>query len=75
MSPAQLAAAVNTAEPSFIRVEADEGTYNLHVMLRFELERAMVRGDLKPADLPGAWNERFKELFGLDVPSDAKGCM
>jgi len=75
VSPAQLAAAVNTAEPSFIRVEADEGTYNLHVMLRFELERAMVRGDLKPADLPAAWNERFKELFGLDVPSDAKGCM
>ncbi|MFG0307161.1 MAG: carboxypeptidase M32 [Phycisphaerales bacterium JB040] len=75
VSPAQMAKAVNTAQPSFIRVEADEGTYNLHVMLRFDLERAMVRGDLAPGDLPGVWNERFRELFGLDVPSDAKGCM
>ncbi len=67
--------AVNTAKPSLIRVEADEATYNLHVMLRFELERALLRGDLEAADVPGAWNARFKELFGIDVPDDTRGCL
>ncbi len=67
--------AVNIVEPSFIRVEADEGTYNLHVMLRFELERAMLAGDLSVADLPGAWNEKVKSFLGLDVPDDANGCL
>ncbi|MEQ8769291.1 MAG: carboxypeptidase M32 [Phycisphaerales bacterium] len=67
--------AVNTANPSFIRVEADEATYNLHVMLRFEMERALLRGDLEAADVPAAWNARFKELFGLDVPDDRRGCL
>ncbi|MCA9446191.1 MAG: carboxypeptidase M32 [Candidatus Omnitrophica bacterium] len=67
--------AMNTCTPSFIRVESDESTYNLHVMLRFELERAMISGDLAIKDLPGAWNEKFKSMLGLDVPSDAKGCL
>ncbi|MCW5756326.1 MAG: carboxypeptidase M32 [Phycisphaeraceae bacterium] len=67
--------AVNIVRPSFIRVEADEGTYNLHVMLRFGIERAMIAGDLSIGDLPGAWNERFKQLLGLDVPDDAHGCL
>jgi carboxypeptidase Taq len=67
--------AVNTCEPSLIRVEADEGTYNLHVMIRFELERAMIRGDLSIADLPGAWNERYRELLGVEVPDDRRGCL
>lgn len=67
--------AVNTCEPSLIRVEADEGTYNLHVMIRFELERAMIRKDLSVADLPGAWNERYRELLGVEVPDDARGCL
>ncbi|MBN9519283.1 carboxypeptidase M32 [bacterium] len=67
--------AVNEVKPSFIRVEADEATYNLHVALRFELELALVSGDLPVADLPGAWNERFKALLGLDVPDDARGCL
>ena len=67
--------AMNTCTPSFIRVESDESTYNLHVMLRFELERAMISGDLAISDLPGAWNEKFKSMLGLDVPSDAKGCL
>lgn len=67
--------AVNTAKPSLIRVEADEATYNLHVMLRFGLERAMVTGDLSVADLPAAWNERFKALLGIDVPDDRRGCL
>jgi len=67
--------AVNIVRPTLIRVEADEGTYNLHVMLRFELERAMIAGDLAVADLPGAWNERFEQLLGLAVPDDARGCL
>lgn len=67
--------AVNIVRPSYIRVEADEGTYNLHVMLRFGIERAMIAGDLSINDLPGAWNERFKQLLGLDVPDDKNGCL
>ena len=62
-------------EPSFIRVEADEVTYNLHVMLRFDLERAVVHGDLPVADLPAAWNERFENDFGRRPPSDAEGVL
>ncbi|MEO0482710.1 MAG: carboxypeptidase M32 [Planctomycetota bacterium] len=74
-TPESMYRAVNTAIPSYIRVEADEATYNLHVLLRFEIERALVRGDLAPKDLPGVWNSRFKELFGLDVPDDRRGCL
>jgi carboxypeptidase Taq len=67
--------AVNDVRPSFIRVEADEATYNLHILLRFELEQALVSGDLKPADVPGAWGEKFRVSFGLTPPDDAHGCL
>lgn len=67
--------AVNDVQPSFIRVEADEATYNLHIILRFELEQALMTGDLKPAEMPGAWNERFQKLLGLTPPGDAQGCL
>ena len=67
--------AVNTASPSFIRVEADESTYNLHIMLRFELERALARGDLKVRDIPGAWNAKVKDFLGVSVPDDKRGCL
>ena len=67
--------AVNYSEPSYIRVEADEATYNLHIMLRFELERAIIKGDLKPSDVPGEWNKRFKEYVGIEVDTDANGCL
>ncbi|HYH63766.1 MAG TPA: carboxypeptidase M32 [Urbifossiella sp.] len=67
--------AVNEVKPSLIRVEADEATYNLHVALRFEIELGLISGDLAVADLPGAWNERFKTMLGLDVPDDARGCL
>ncbi len=67
--------AINDVKPSLIRVESDEATYNLHIALRFELELGLLSGDLKVADLPGAWNERFKALLGLDVPDDARGCL
>ena len=71
----QFYGAVNHVAPSFIRVEADEVTYNLHILLRFELERALIKRDLKPADVPGEWNKRFKEYFGMDVDTDANGCL
>lgn len=67
--------AVNVVEPGFIRVESDEVTYNLHIMLRFDLERAMIRGDLACSDLPGAWNERMKNDLGLTVHEDRVGCL
>jgi carboxypeptidase Taq len=67
--------AINDARPSYIRVDADEATYNLHILLRFELEQALIKGDLPPADVPGAWNETFKRYLGLAVPDDARGCL
>lgn len=60
---------------SFIRVDADEITYPLHVILRYRLERAIIAGTLEVTDLPGAWNEQFKALIGIDVPDDAQGCL
>ncbi len=67
--------AVNKSYPSYIRVEADEVTYNLHVLLRFELENDMLEGRLKVRDLPEAWSEMFKSYFGLDVPNDREGVL
>lgn len=67
--------AANIVSPSFIRVEADEATYNLHIMLRYRIERALVNGDLAVRDLPGEWNKTFKEYLGLDVPDDRRGCL
>ena len=75
VSPDDWLFAINDVQPSFIRVEADEATYNLHIILRFELEQALMTGGLKAADVPGAWNERFQKSFGLLPPSDAKGCL
>jgi carboxypeptidase Taq len=67
--------AINDVQPSFIRVEADEATYNMHIILRFELEQALIGGQLPPADVPAAWNEKFRQSFSLTPPSDAKGCL
>ena len=72
---AQVHEALMVVRPSFIRVEADEVTYNLHVMLRFDLERAVVHGELAVADLPAAWNERFEADFGLRPANDAQGVL
>lgn len=63
------------AEFSPIRVEADEATYDLHILLRFGLERRMVSGDLAVADVPAAWNESFRELFGFAPKDDRHGCL
>lgn len=67
--------AINAVQPSFIRVEADECTYNLHVILRYEIERALIEGTLAPAEVPDVWNEKVKAYLGLDVPDDAQGCL
>ncbi|EPG73153.1 carboxypeptidase Taq M32 metallopeptidase [Leptospira fainei serovar Hurstbridge str. BUT 6] len=64
---------VNRAKPSLIRVEADQITYNLHIILRFRLERALLRRELKLKDLSGAWNAGMKELLGIEVPNDSQG--
>ena len=67
--------AINKVEPSLIRVEADEATYNLHIMVRFELEIQMMEGDLEATDLPEAWNRKFEDFLGLVPPDDAKGVL
>jgi carboxypeptidase Taq len=67
--------AINEVVPSFIRVEADEVTYNLHILVRFEIEQAFFSGDLLPKDVPSAWDEKFKSYFGLLPPDDAQGCL
>jgi carboxypeptidase Taq len=67
--------AVNRIKPSFIRVEADEVTYALHVVLRFELEQQLIDGTLAIKDLPEAWNSRFEEFFGIEVKDDADGVL
>ncbi|MGH2950265.1 MAG: carboxypeptidase M32 [Solirubrobacteraceae bacterium] len=72
---ARLYRAVNTVQPSLIRIEADETTYNLHIVLRFELELALVDGSLDVADLPAAWDEATERLLGLEVPGPADGVL
>ena len=67
--------AVNKSHPSYIRVEADEVTYNLHIMLRYELENEMLEGKLKVKDLPEAWNTRMKSYLGINVPNDREGVL
>lgn len=67
--------AVNEVSPSFIRVEADEVTYNLHIMLRFDMERDLINGNLQPDDVPAAWNERFTSDFGMTPSTHAEGCL
>jgi carboxypeptidase Taq len=68
-------AAINEVRPSLVRVDADEVTYNLHILIRFELERAMIEDDLQAAELPAAWNEKYQKYLGITPPSDADGCL
>jgi len=67
--------AINKVQPSLIRVEADEATYGLHIILRFELERAMIAGAVALEDLPEAWNARVRQYLGVEVPDDAHGVL
>ena len=66
---------IHRSEFSFIRVEADEATYDLHILLRFGIERRLLNRELKVKDVPAAWNDEFKSLFGLTPPDDAHGCL
>lgn len=67
--------AVNAVKPSLIRVEADEVTYNLHIILRFEMERGLLNGDIGVEDVPAAWNERMNTILGITPPDDRRGCL
>jgi carboxypeptidase Taq len=66
---------VNRVEPSLIRVEADEATYNLHIFVRFELEKEMIDGGLNPRELPERWRDAYTEMLGVEPPNDAKGVL
>jgi carboxypeptidase Taq len=67
--------AINDVQRSFIRVEADEATYNMHIILRFELEQALIGGELEARDVPAAWNDKFHKFFQLTPPSQAMGSL
>jgi carboxypeptidase Taq len=67
--------AINDVRPSLIRTESDEVTYNLHVLVRFELEQSLLDDDLRVADLPGAWNEKYRSYLGIEPPNDANGVL
>ena len=71
----QFYAAINRVKPSLIRVEADELTYNLHVMLRFEIEQDLIEGRTKPEDLPGIWNQKMEQYLGIVPSNDAEGVL
>ena len=67
--------AINKAEPSLIRTEADELTYALHIMVRYEIEKQMIGGTLEVKDVPAEWKRLYKEYLGVDVPNDREGCL
>lgn len=67
--------AVNKAQPSLIRTEADELTYSLHIMVRYEIEKQLIGGTLAVGDIPAEWNRLYKEYLGIDVPDDKRGCL
>ncbi len=73
--PSEIFAEVNCVEPSLIRVEADEVTYNLHIMIRFELEQELLEDRLSISDLPEAWNTRYEQYLGIRPPNDADGVL
>jgi carboxypeptidase Taq len=67
--------AINQVSPSLIRVEADEATYNLHILIRFELEQALISGDLPVDELPSAWNQQYRDCLGVQALSDNDGVL
>ncbi|HEX8333079.1 MAG TPA: carboxypeptidase M32 [Segetibacter sp.] len=67
--------AINKVKPSLIRTEADELTYHFHVMIRYELEKQLIAGNLPVKDIPAFWNEQYKKLLHVDVPDDKNGCL
>ena len=75
VSERELYEAVNIARPSLIRTEADELTYSLHILIRYELEKAFINGDITVDKIPALWNAKYKEYLGIDVPNDVDGCL
>jgi carboxypeptidase Taq len=73
--PAAFARALNRVQPSLIRIEADEVTYNLHILIRFEMEQAMVNGDVAIESLPKMWNQKYKDYLGIEPPTDSEGIL
>ena len=75
VSAEQFYRAVNKAQPSLIRTEADELTYCLHVMVRYEIEKQLIGGTLEAKDVPAVWAKLYKEYLGIEVPNDRDGCL
>lgn len=75
VTPHELYLAVNRAEPSLVRTEADELTYSLHIVIRYEIEQLLIAGEATAADVPALWNERYRSYLGIDVPTDTLGCL
>jgi len=67
--------ALNKVQPSLIRVEADEVTYNLHIIIRFELEKALVNGEISVESLPALWNAKYRAYLGIEPPNDSDGVL
>lgn len=75
VGPQQLFAAVNKVKPSLIRTEADELTYHFHVMIRYTLEKKLIERSMEAKDIPAFWNESYRQLLGVTVPDDKRGCL
>lgn len=75
VSERELYEAVNIAKPSLIRTEADELTYSLHIVVRYEIEKALINGEITVDMIPELWNRKYKEYLGVDVPNDTEGCL
>jgi carboxypeptidase Taq len=75
LDPHRMFRAVNVMKPSFIRVEADELTYNLHIVMRYELENSLINGEMEVAQIPSEWNRRMDKYLGIVPPNDALGCL
>ncbi len=75
ISDRELYEAVNVARPSLIRTEADELSYCLHILIRYELEKAFMNGEIGVDEIPALWNEKYKEYLGVEVPNDTQGCL
>ena len=71
----ELYEAVNIARPGLIRTDSDELTYSLHILIRYELEKAFINGDIGVDDIPALWNEKYREYLGVEVPDDRSGCL
>ncbi|MCX6310676.1 MAG: carboxypeptidase M32 [Bacteroidetes bacterium] len=67
--------AINVVQPSLIRINADELTYHFHIMVRFELEKALFENKIQVEEIPAFWNQRYKDYLGIDVPKDSEGCL